>query len=189
MRIKNRRASFRGPRRSVREHRINEEIREPKVRLVTESGAEVVPIDQALMRAKQEGVDLVEIAKAADLPIVKIIDYGKFKFEKTKKDKENKKRQKTIQIKEIKLGPKIDVGDFDRKCQLASEFLTEGDNVKVSMRFRGREMAHTEIGLEKMNLFFDNLSELAIQDKNPTMEGRQMVMLLRPKGKSDSKTK
>ncbi|MCB1200777.1 MAG: translation initiation factor IF-3 [Leptospiraceae bacterium] len=189
MRIKNRKPQFRGPRRAIREHRINEEINEPQVRLVTDNGAEVVSSSEALNRAKQEGVDLVEIAKSPDMPIVKIIDYGKFKFEKTKKEKENKKRQKVIQVKEIKVGPKIDVGDFDRKCQLAAEFLNEGDNVKVSMRFRGREMAHTDIGLEKMNQFYENLQDIAMQDKNPSMEGRIMVMVLRPRSKSEVKPK
>lgn len=182
MKIKNRKP-FR-PKRTTREHRINEEITESKVRLVTENGAEVVSIEEALGRAQEAGVDLVEIAQAPDMPVVKIIDYGKFKFEKTKKDKESKKKQRVIQVKEIKMGPKIDTGDFDRKVHLASEFLAAGDNVKVSMRFRGREMAHTEIGLEKLTLFLQRLETVAMVEKSPAMEGRIMSMVLRPKGKA-----
>lgn len=181
MKIKNRRP-FR-PRRTVRENRLNDEITEDKVRLVTQDGADVVSAAEALRRAQEEGVDLVEIAQAPDMPIVKIIDYGKFKFEKTKKDKESKKKQRVIQIKEIKVGPKIDTGDFDRKVLLASEFLSEGDNVKVTMRFRGREMAHTDIGLEKLTLMQHSLEPVAVVEKIPSMEGRVMSMVLRPRGK------
>lgn len=172
-----------------REHRINEEIVAEKVRLVSEKGAEVIPLEEALRRAREAGVDLVEIAQAPDMPVVKIIDYGKFKFEKTKKDKENKKKQKVIQVKEIKMGPKIDTGDFDRKVQLAQEFLSEGDNVKVTMRFKGREIAHTELGLEKLNLFKDRLEQVAIVEKMPSLEGRMMSMVLRPRGKNTSPKK
>lgn len=172
---------FRRPRRPVREHRLNEEITESKVRLITENGAEVLSASEALDRARASGEDLVEITKNQDVPVVRIIDYGKFKFEKAKKDKENKKKQKIVHIKEVKMGPKIDVGDFDRKVTMAKNFLEEGDQVKVTMRFRGREMAHTEIGLEKMIQFKDNLEEIASVDKEPKLEGRLMTMVLRPK--------
>ncbi|MCS6985374.1 MAG: translation initiation factor IF-3 [Leptospiraceae bacterium] len=176
---------FPGARRTTREHRINEEITAETVRLVGEKGAEVVPLSEALRRAREAGVDLVEIAQAPDMPVVKIIDYGKFKFEKTKKDKESRKKQKIIQVKEIKMGPKIDTGDFDRKVQLAQEFLNEGDNVKVTMRFKGREIAHTELGLEKLMEFKDRLEQVAIVEKMPSMEGRMMSMVLRPRGKNN----
>lgn len=174
---------FGAGRKSFRENRLNEEITEPQVRLIEDEGARLVSRDEALKLAMAAGVDLVEIAKGQDPPIVKIIDYGKFKFEKAKKDKESKKHQKVIQIKEIKMGPKIDVGDFDRKCQMVEDFLNEGDNVKVTMRFRGREMAHTNLGLEKMQKMVENLSSIAMIDKDPKLEGKMMTMVLRPKGK------
>lgn len=180
-----RRATYR--KRIVRENRLNEEITAPQVRVITDSGAEVMPTVKALELAKQKNEDLVEITVNKDMPVVRIIDYGKFKFEKAKKDKENKKRQKVIQIKEIKVGPKIDVGDFDRKCQLAKEFLAEGDNVKVSMRFRGREMAHTEIGLEKLKQFAELLKDNATVERAPQLEGRVMIMILRPQSKKGKK--
>lgn len=181
---------FNYKKRVVRENRLNEEIRAPKVRVLQDEGAaEVMSTEAALALAKERNQDLVEIAMNKDMPIVRIIDYGKFKFEKAKKDKESKKRQKVIQVKEIKVGPKIDVGDFDRKCQLAQEFLEEGDNVKVSMRFRGREMAHTEIGLEKLKEFAEVLKDDATVEKNPQLEGRVMTMILRPKAKKGSKDK
>ena len=185
MRKKNQR--FSRVRRPQRDHRINEDITEPSVRLITADGAQDLSTEQAKRRAAELGVDLVEIARQGDVPIVKIIDYGKFKFEKSKKEKENKKKQRVIQVKEIKMGPKIDTGDFDRKVRLAAEFLEEGDSVKVSMRFRGREMAHTGLGKEKLAQFAQNLSEDASLDKEPNLEGRIMSMVLRPKGKKPIK--
>ena len=173
----------RGKKRHVREHRLNEEITEPRVRMIEEGGAKVLPTSEAIQMAKDAGVDLVEIAKGQDPPIVRVIDYGRFKFEKAKKDKESKKHQRTIQVKEVKMGPKIDVGDFDRKCQMAVDFLEEGDNVKVSMRFKGREMAHTELGLEKMHNVIAKLEGIAVVEKEPKLEGRMATMVLRPKGK------
>lgn len=178
-----RKKRFGKPRKQVREHRINDEITGKQARLITDDGAELVSIEEALKRARQADLDLVEIARSKDVPVVKIISYGKFKFEKSKKEKESKKKQKVIQNKEIKMGPKIDVGDFDRKCNLAEEFLSDGDNVKVTMRFRGREMAHTEIGLEKMNEFAERLNEVGHLDRKPQLEGRIMSMVLRPTGK------
>jgi len=178
-----RKRSFGKSRRVIREHRLNEEITEPKVRLIEGEGARILKIEDALSEAKAAGVDLVEIAKGQAVPIVKIIDYGRFKFEKAKKDKESKKNQKVMQVKEVKMGPKIDVGDFDRKCSMAESFLNEGDNVKVTMRFRGREMAHTGLGLEKMRGFAEKLIGVGIMEKNPKLEGRLMTMVLRPKGR------
>jgi len=177
---------FKKPRRSFRENRLNEEITEDKVRLITDSGTELIDTIEAIKRAKELNVDLVEITKNQEGPIVRLIDYGKFKFEKAKKERENKKKQKVIHIKEIKMGPKIDTGDFDRKCQMAKDFLETGDKVKVTMRFRGREMAHTEIGLEKMKLFCEKLKLNGLVDKEPLLEGRLMTMVLRPKGKKQA---
>lgn len=169
-------------RRPSREHRINDEITEAQVRIIGEKGAEILSIRDALARAKSQGVDLVEITKGQDVPVVRLVDYGKFKFEKAKKEKEAKKKQKVIQIKEIKMGPKIDVGDFDRKAKEAIGFLHEGDNVKITMKFRGREMQHTALGVEKLNEFYTKVAEAAHLDKKPNLEGRLMSMVLRSKG-------
>lgn len=169
-------------RRPTREHRINEDITESQVRVIGETGAELLSTRDALQRAKSQGVDLVEITKGQDVPIVRLVDYGKFKFEKAKKEKEAKKKQKVIQIKEIKMGPKIDTGDFDRKAKEAISFLNEGDNVKVTMKFRGREMQHTALGVEKLNDFYSKVAESAHMDKRPNLEGRMMSMTLRSKG-------
>jgi len=173
-----------GRRRPQRENRINEDIWEKQVRLIVPEGQPII-IDtrEAIQKAKEIGEDLVEITKSKgqELPIVKIISYGKFKFEKAKKDKENKKNKKIGQLKEVKIGPKIDVGDFNRKRDNAKDFLLDGDTVKVSMRFRGREMAHTDLGREKMIQFRDELIDVANPDKAPKLEGRVMSMVLRPK--------
>lgn len=169
-------------RRPTREHRINEDITEPQVRLVGEKGAELIATRDALARARELGVDLVEITKGQDVPVVRLVDYGKFKFEKAKKEKEAKKKQKVIQIKEIKMGPKIDTGDFERKCKEAINFLCDGDNVKVTMKFRGREMQHTALGMEKLDEFYKKVADYAHLDKKPNLEGRMMSMTLRSKG-------
>ncbi|HRP68545.1 MAG TPA: translation initiation factor IF-3 [Turneriella sp.] len=169
-------------RRPLREHRINEDITEEKVRLIGEKGQEVLSTQEARARAQAQGVDLVEITKGQDVPVVRLVDYGKFKFEKAKKEKEAKKKQKVIQIKEIKMGPKIDVGDFDRKAKEAINFLNEGDNVKVTMKFRGREMQHTALGAERLSEFYTKVAEAAHMDKKPNLEGRIMSMTLRSKG-------
>ena len=169
-------------RRPTREHRINDDITESQVRLVGEKGTELISTRDALARAKAQGVDLVEITKGQAVPIVRLVDYGKFKFEKAKKEKEAKKKQKVIQIKEIKMGPKIDTGDFDRKCKEAISFLSEGDNVKVTMKFRGREMQHTALGVEKLTDFYNKVAEYAHMDKKPNLEGRIMSMTMRSKG-------
>lgn len=169
-------------RRPTREHRINEDITESQVRIVGDKGTELLSTRDALARARAQGVDLVEITKGQEVPIVRLIDYGKFKFEKAKKEKEAKKKQKVIQIKEIKMGPKIDTGDFDRKCKEAISFLSEGDNVKVTMKFRGREMQHTALGVEKLTDFYNKVAEFAHMDKKPNLEGRIMSMTMRSKG-------
>ncbi len=178
-----RKKKFTRPQRVTRDVRTNQEIPGPNVRLITDDGSVFIPIEEALRKAVEAGVDLVEIANNNGESIVRIIDYGKYRFEKIKKDKENKKKQKVIQVKEIKMGPKIDTGDFDRKVEATRSFLREGDNVKVTMRYRGREMAHTEIGLEKMMKFIEDLAEDGVVEKEPAMEGRMMTMVIRPKGK------
>ncbi len=141
----------------------------------------VVPIQDALQKAEDRGLDLVEVAAKGDPPVCKILDYGKYKYENQKKKNEARKKQKTIDVKEIKLRPGIDVHDYDVKMRAMRKFLGEGDKVKVTMRFRGREMAHQDLGLKMLNRVRDELEELAKVEQMPKMEGRQMIMVVAPK--------
>ena len=141
----------------------------------------VVSIDQALSQAEASNLDLVKIAPNAVPPVCKIMDYGKFRFEQSKREKEAKKSQKIIKIKEIKLGLNIDVHDFNTKVKHAERFTSDGDRVKVFIRFRGRELGHPELGTETMNRFAEACSEFASVDKPAKMEGRTMQMFLVPK--------
>ena len=141
----------------------------------------VVPIDEALQKAEDRGLDLVEVAAKGDPPVCKILDYGKFKYETQKKKNEARKKQRTIDVKEIKMRPGIDVHDYDVKMRAVRKFLGEGDKVKVTMRFRGREMAHQDLGLKLLNRVRDELDELAKVELMPKMEGRQMIMVIAPK--------
>ncbi len=163
--------------------RINDEIRVPKVLLIDQNGEKqgVMPVSSALEAAEEAGLDLVEIVPNADPPVVKILDYGKYKFQEQKKKNEARKRQKVVEIKEIKLRPQIDVHDYEVKAKAIHRFFEEGDKVKVTMRFRGREMAHPELGmrlLQQVKADFDNVAKV---EHEPKMEGRQMVMVLAPK--------
>ncbi len=163
--------------------RINDEIRVPKVLLIDQNGEKqgVMPVSSALEAAEEAGLDLVEIVPNADPPVVKILDYGKYKFQEQKKKNEARKRQKVVEIKEIKLRPQIDVHDYEVKAKAMHRFFEEGDKVKVTMRFRGREMAHPELGmrlLQQVKADFDNVAKV---EHEPKMEGRQMVMVLAPK--------
>jgi len=153
------------------------------VRLVDADGTVlgVVPIDEALQKAEDRGLDLVEVAAKGDPPVCKILDYGKLKYENQKKKNEARKKQKTIDVKEIKMRPGIDVHDYDVKMRAMRKFLGEGDKVKVTMRFRGREMAHQDLGLKLLNRVRDELEELAKVELMPKMEGRQMIMVIAPK--------
>ncbi len=141
----------------------------------------VVPIDEALRKAEDRGLDLVEVAAKGDPPVCKILDYGKYKYENQKKKNEARKKQKTIDVKEIKMRPGIDVHDYDVKMRAVRKFLGEGDKVKVTMRFRGREMAHQDLGLKLLNRVRDEVDELAKVELMPKMEGRQMIMVIAPK--------
>ncbi len=141
----------------------------------------VVPIDEALQKAEDRGLDLVEVAAKGDPPVCKILDYGKYKYEAQKKKNEARKKQKTVDVKEIKMRPGIDVHDYDVKMRAARKFLGEGDKVKVTMRFRGREMAHQEIGMMVLERVRDDLEEHAKVEQFPKMEGRQMTMVMAPK--------
>ena len=141
----------------------------------------IVPIDQALRKAEDRGLDLVEVAAKGDPPVCKILDYGKFKYEEQKKKNEARKKQKTIDVKEIKMRPGIDIHDYDVKMRAARKFLGGGDKVKVTMRFRGREMAHQDLGLNVLHRVRDELDEFSKVELMPKMEGRQMIMVIAPK--------
>lgn len=163
--------------------RANEQINAPQIRLIDYTGDNlgVVPIGDALARAQETGLDLVEISPNADPPVCKILDYGKLKYEEQKKRNVARKKQKIIEVKEIKMRPNIDVHDYDFKMRAIHRFLDEGDKVKVTMRFRGREMAHQEIGMQVLERVRDDLQELAKVEQSPKMEGRQMTMVMAPK--------
>jgi len=153
------------------------------VRLVNERGemVGVVPIGEALEMAEEAGLDLVEVAAQADPPVCKILDFGKFKYEEQKKKNEARKKQKVIEVKEIKLRPGIDDHDYDVKMRNMRKFIEEGDKVKVTMRFRGREMAHQDLGLQVLMRVRDDLDQVAKVEAMPRLEGRQMVMVVAPK--------
>ena len=163
--------------------RINEEIGVVRLRLVDERGqmVGVVQRNEALAMAAQAGLDLVEIAPNADPPVCKILDYGKFKYEEQKKKNEARKKQKVIEVKEIKLRPSIDDHDYEVKMRSMNKFIEEGDKVKVTMRFRGRELAHQELGMNVLMRVRDDIEEIAKVEQMPRMEGRQMVMVIAPR--------
>ena len=164
---------------------MNGEIRTKEVRLVGIDGEPigVVAIEEALDRAVKAGVDLVEISPNAEPPVCRIMDYGKFLYEKSKSQKEQKKKQKQVQIKEIKFRPGTDEGDYQVKLRNLIRFLEDGDKAKVTLRFRGREMAHQELGLNVLDRVKRDLEELAVVESFPKVEGRQAVMMLAPKKK------
>jgi translation initiation factor IF-3 len=165
------------------EHLINEEIRAPKVRLIMPNGEQkgIVSIQEALGIARNENFDLVEIAPKAEPPVCKIMDYGKFKFEQAKKLREAKKNQNIVEIKEIKLSIGIGEHDYDFKLRNALRFLEDGDKVKVSVRFKGREMAHVDFGTALINKFANNCSDKGIVEKPPKLEGRSMSLVIASK--------
>ena len=165
------------------EHQINEEIRDKEVRLIDSDGSQlgVVSIQQAMDTAIQRGLDLVKIAPKAEPPVCRVMDYGKFRFEQAKKEKEARKNQKVVDIKEVRLSAKIDVADFNVRVKQAEKFLGSGDKVKASIRFRGRELAHTDIGLTVMQRFAEACAEFGTIEKAAKLEGRQMLMFIAPK--------
>jgi len=162
---------------------INEQIRDNEVRVIGEDGAQlgVMSAQEALTLAEERGFDLVKIAPTATPPVCRIMDYGKYRFEQAKKEKEARKNQRLVETKEIRLSLNIDVADFNTKAKHAMRFLQDGNKVKVSIRFRGREMGHPEIGLDTMNRFAETCSELGAVEKPAKMEGRNMLMFLAPK--------
>lgn len=165
--------------------RLNEEITSPEVRLIDEEGEQVgvVSIQDALDRADEAGLDLVEIVPNAEPPVCRVMDFGKFKFEQSKKTQAAKKKQKQIQIKEVKFRPGTEEGDYQVKLRNLKRFLEHGDKTKVTLRFRGREMAHQNLGRDLLKRVEEDLAELGTVEQFPKMEGRQMVMVIGPKKK------
>jgi translation initiation factor IF-3 len=164
-------------------HRINNRIESREIRLVDETGENhgVVPTRQAMIMAEEAGLDLVEISPDAKPPVCKILDYGKFKFQEQKRASEARKKQKVIEIKEIKMRPMIDDHDYDVKMKAIRRFFGEGDKVKITLRFRGREMAHQELGIRLLNRVKTDIGALAKVESEPRSEGRQIVMVLAPR--------
>ena len=163
--------------------RVNEDIRVPQVRLIDQDGEMqgVMTAREAIQRAYSVGLDLLEISPNADPPVCKILDFGKFKYEQQKKKNEAKKRQKVIEIKEIKVRPNIDENDYQVKLRAMKSFIEEGDKVKVTLRFRGREMAHQDIGVKVLERVRSELAEITKVEQFPRLENRQMIMVLAPK--------
>ena len=164
-------------------HQLNEDIRDSEIRLIGPTGEQlgIMSAAQAQKIADEQGLDLVKISPQATPPVCKLMDYGKFRFEQGKREKEAKKNQHVVEIKEIRMSPGIDVGDFNTKLKNAQKFLADGNRVKVSVRFRGREMAHTDIGKDLLVRFAEQCAEAATLDKEPKMEGRSMSIFLSPK--------
>ena len=170
-------------------HQINEEILDKEVRLIGDQGEQlgIMSAQEALKIAAEREMDLVKIAPGSNPPVCKVMDYGKYRFEQTKKEKEAKKNQRVIEIKEIRMSPGIGENDFNTKLKNGQKFLNDGDRVKVSVRFRGREMAHTEIGEQLLKDFAAKCADIATLDKNPKLEGRNMSMFLSPKPQTPAK--
>jgi translation initiation factor IF-3 len=163
--------------------RINEDIRAPRVLLIDENGEKQgeMPLAAALEAAAEAGLDLVEIAGTASPPVVKILDFGKFKFQEQKKKNEARKRQKVVELKEIKLRPMIDDHDYDVKVRAMTRFFDEGDKVKVTLRFRGREMAHQHLGVDLLMRVKRDFEAVAKVESEPRLEGKQMTMVMSPR--------
>ena len=162
---------------------INEQIRDKEIRLIGENGEQlgIMPTKDALRMAKEAELDLVKIAPTAKPPVCKIIDYGKYKYEQGRKEKEAKKKQKVIEVKEVRLSPNIEENDLNTKAAAAQKFIQKGDKVKVTLRFRGREMAHVQSSKQILDVFAEKVSDIATVEKAPKLEGRQMIMFLAEK--------
>ncbi len=170
-------------------HQINEEILDKEIRLISDTGEQlgIMSVQAALDIAIQKDLDLVKIAPGSIPPVCKIMDYGKFRFEQAKKDKEAKKNQHIVEVKEIRMSPGIGDNDFATKLKSAQKFIHDGDRVKVSVRFRGREMAHTNLGEILLKEFAEKCSDIAVLDKEPKLEGRSMSIFISPKQSSANK--
>jgi len=165
-------------------------IRIPQVRVVDEEGAQlgVMPTPQALAMAQERGLDLVEVAPLASPPVVKFLDFGQYKYELTKREKENKRRQRSVTFKEVRLSPKIGTGDFDTKVHRAVEFLSDGDRIKVTVRFRGRELTHPELGRKMLDRFADQVKDHGVIERPPVLEGKSMFITLASTHKPKAET-
>ena len=168
---------------AAQDHLLNEDIQAPEVRLISDTGEQLglMSAEDALKIAVEKEMDLVMIAPGSKPPVCKIMDYGKYRFEQTKKEKEARKNQRIIEVKEIRMSPGIGDNDFNTKLKNGQKFLMDGDRLKVTVRFRGREMAHTHIGEELLMSFAEQCSQIATMDKNPKLEGRNMSIFLSPK--------
>lgn len=168
---------------AISDYFINEQIRDKEVRVIGADGEQlgIMSSREAQALADEAGLDLVKIAPTAKPPVCKIVDYGKFKYDQMRKEKEAKKKQKVVDVKEIRFSPNIDTNDLNTKVNQARKFLQKGDRVKVSIRFRGRELAHTEIGVDILNNFAAQLEDVAVVEKPAKVEGRSMVMFLAEK--------
>ncbi len=169
---------------------INEEIRDPQVRLIGENGDQlgIVDVRAAQKMADERELDLVKISPNSNPPVCKLMDYGKYRFEMSKREKEQRKNQKIIELKEVRLSATIDVRDMEIKAKQSVKFLADGDKVKVSIRFRGRQITHGEIGMDVMTRFFEMLGDSAIKEREPKMEGRSLFMILAPKAEKKPAT-
>ncbi|MCC5857893.1 MAG: translation initiation factor IF-3 [Ectothiorhodospiraceae bacterium] len=165
------------------EKRVNEQIVTNEVRLISQDGEQlgVMPLQEALDRAAEAELDLVEMVPHPEVAVCRIMDYGKFKFEQSKKQQAAKKKQKQVQVKEVKFRPGTDQGDYNVKVRNLRRFLEEGDRAKITLRFRGREMAHQELGLQLLQRVEADVEDIAQVEQRPKMEGRTMVMMLAPK--------
>ncbi len=166
-----------------KKNRKNEEIQASQVRLISSDGEQigVVPLEEAQETAQDEGLDLVEVVPNAEPPVCRIMDYGKFRFEQSKKKNAARKKSKQIQVKEVKFRPNTEEGDYQVKLRNLQKFLDQGDKAKVTLRFRGREMAHRDIGARLLERVKDDLAEIATVEQFPKLEGRQMIMVLAPR--------
>jgi len=164
-------------------YQINEEIKDKDVRLIDEDGTQlgIMPSSEAFQIAVNKELDLVKIAPGSNPPVCKIMDYGKYRFEQAKREKEARRHQHIVEVKEIRMSPSIGINDFNVKLKNGQKFLREGDRLKVTVRFRGREMAHTNIGEDLLKKFAAECAELGTLDKNPKLDGRHMTMFLSPK--------
>ncbi len=165
--------------------KVNREIRAPRVRVITQTGEQVgvVPFHEALAMAEAAGLDLVEISAGSNPPVCKIINYGKFRYDQTKREKESKKAQHQVKVKEIKLKPNIDLHDLETKIRHAREFIAKGNKVKVTCMFRGREMAHPEIGEKILRKVCEDLEDIAMVESPSKLFGRMLIVILAPGGK------
>ena len=173
-------------------YEINEEILDKELRIISDTGEQlgIMSAEEALKIAEERELDLVKISPAAKPPVCKIMDYGKFRFEQAKREKEAKKNQRVMEVKEVRMSPNIDANDFNTKLKNAQKFLNDGDRVKVSIRFRGREMAHMNLGADTMKRFAAFLADCSVVEKQPLVDGRKMIMILaaKPAAKTSGKS-